>query len=145
MPHLSSLQALSLVKDLLAKKAPQAPKDRFAEAKLIMNQLRKLYPCVFNLDTPMPLALGIEKEIKKAHPEFIVKSLKRSLFIWSKRPPYLMGIVQGTQRYHLDASPADPIQDSEKMYSQTLLNAQKNRLSTQTTPSTDPASSEQAR
>ena len=118
---LSSFKDLAAVKDLLQKREAEQPKNRFAESSKIMMGLRRRYPDVFNLDNPLPLAIGIEKEIKAACPELIVKSLKMAIAIWSKREKYLLAIIKGTHRHHLDGSVSGDIQDTEKTYSQTFL------------------------
>ncbi len=121
---LNSLKDLGTVKEELEKSAQQSEakrQQRFDEAKKIIERLEKSYPIVFNPKRPQPLAIGIEKEIHKLHPEFTVSALRFALALWTKRERYLVAIVSTQHRHNLDESVAGIIEDSEREYSRMML------------------------
>ncbi len=122
---LTSFQALEgLKKSLEAEKpAPKKPKGRFKQINEIIQQLEAQYPQIFNSEKPLPLAIGIQKQIRIMHPQFSSALLGASLFIWTGRKNYLEAVIAGKKRHNLDGSVAASITKSEKEYSKGRLPA----------------------
>lgn len=121
---LHSFQELKEVKEEFEKSAQQLQEERhkrYAAAKKLTDALKATYPTVFSSAKPQPLAIGIEKEIFKLHPEFSLPILKLALLLWTRREKYLAAVIAGENRYALDGSISGTIQASEKEYSQTKL------------------------
>jgi sRNA-binding protein len=97
------------------------PKNRNKEAKSYFELWYSLYPEVFNPNKPKILALQIDKEIRKAHSDLIVKSIKHALRLWTGRRTYLERFSRDTYRYHLDGSVAQEITVTDKEYAKTKL------------------------
>lgn len=126
----SSFKDLTPLKEEFSKfekERQEKQRKHFLEAKQIIEQLKKAYPIVFSVDEPLPLAVGIEKVLRKLHPDFVVPALRFALSIWTKREKYLLAIIAGDNRYNLDGSVAGSLQDSEKEYSKTLLDNQRKK------------------
>ncbi len=93
----------------------------FEEAKKVLQQLKASYPLVFNAKKPLPLALGVAKEIAKNCPELAGPILRLALAIWTKKEIYLQAVSAGGNRYDLNGSVSGAVQESEKEYSQLML------------------------
>ncbi len=122
---LNSFQALGVLKKSLEvkKAAPSKPKSRFNQVKEALQQLEKQHPLVFNAQKPLPLAIGIEKQIRKEHPLFSVILLRSSLAVWTRQEAYLLAVIAHNHRHNLDGSVATIIQESEKEYSKGKLSS----------------------
>ncbi|MCX7123814.1 MAG: ProQ/FinO family protein [Gammaproteobacteria bacterium] len=122
---LNSFQALEgLKKSLEAEKfAPKKPKGRFKQINEIIQQLEAQYPQVFNSEKPLPLAIGIQKQIRSLHPQFSSALLGAALFIWTGRKNYLEAVIAGKKRHNLDGTVAAAITKAEKEYSKGKLPA----------------------
>ncbi len=123
---LNSFQALEgLKKSLEAEKPiPKTPKKgRFKQINEIIQQLETQYPQVFNSEKPLPLAIGIQKQIRSIHPQFSSALLGAGLFIWTGRKNYLEAVIAGKKRHNLDGTVAAAITKSEKEYSKGKLPA----------------------
>ncbi len=122
---LNSFQALAALKKSFESKkhTPEKPKSRFKQINGIIAQLEKHYPQVFNSENPLPLAIGIQKQIRSAHPEFSSALLSASLFIWTGRAPYLQAVIASKKRSNLDGTLAAAITKAEKEYSKGRLPA----------------------
>ena len=127
----SNNAAFSSCKDLQALKEsfkkpvePSKKKHRsnFEETKQALKQLKKTYPVAFNANKPLPLALGAAKEIAKNLPELAAPILRLAMAIWTKQAIYLQAVIVGGDRYNLDGSVSGAVQESEKEYSQKMLN-----------------------
>ena len=120
---LNSFKQLEILKSkpIPLKPKPEKSKGYFEEAKKLLQSLKKAYPIVFNVEKSLPLAVGIEKKIIENHPEFALPVLRLALSIWTRREKYLLAVIEGPQRYHLDGAVASPISESEKAYSQLRL------------------------
>lgn len=121
---LTSFQALeSLKKSLEAEKpTPKTPKKgRFKQINEIIQQLETQYPQVFNSEKPLPLVIGIQKQIRSMHPQFSSALLGASLYIWTGRKSYLEAVIAGKKRHNLDGTIAATITTSEKEYSKGKL------------------------
>lgn len=121
---LHSFQGLKEVKaefEKSAQKAQEESQKRYLEAKKFLEQLKSTYPIIFNSAKPLPLAIGIEKEIAKRHPESSRAIQKLALSLWTRREKYLNAVIAGENRHTLDGAVAGTIQNSEKEYSQAKL------------------------
>ena len=123
---LTSFQALESLKKSLEteKPAPKTPKkSRFKQINEIMQQLEAQYPQVFNSEKPLPLAIGIQKQIRSIHPQFSSALLGAGLFIWTGRKNYLEAVITGKKRHNIDGTVAATITKTEKEYSKGRLPA----------------------
>ncbi len=131
----NSFKGLQVLKDSLknsAQSVAMSPKTKhdvnLEAAQKILRQLKAKYPIVFNPKKPLPLALGISKEIVKDLPDCVPASLKLALTLWSKKAIYLQAVISGVNRHNLDGSIAGVIQESEKEYSQKMLDRKQEKL-----------------
>ena len=130
----SSFRDLQALKESFKKPVqPTQKKQRsqFEEAKQVLKQLKKAYPVAFNANKPLPLALGAAKEIAKNLPGLADAVLRLALAIWTKQAIYLQSVIAGGDRYNLDGSVSGVIQESEKEYSQKMLERKQEKLKSQ--------------
>ena len=66
--------------------------------------LRSTYP-VFDREAPVPLAIGIHRDIAAAHPDLSRNAMWAFLKQHVGRRAYLQGLTNGAPRYGLDAIP----------------------------------------
>ncbi|MCX7123999.1 MAG: ProQ/FINO family protein [Gammaproteobacteria bacterium] len=126
----SSFKDLQVLKEAL-KKPFQPAKSKhqatFEAAKKVLQQLKKLHPLAFNVKQPLPLALGVAKELAKNLPELAAPALRFALAIWTKQEIYLEAVIAGGDRYSLNGSASGLVQNSEKEYSQLMLDRKRTK------------------
>ena len=75
--------------------------------KQLLAGLAMIYPQVFNLDAPLPLARNIAKEIRHEFPGASKRNIRRLLFNWTRRRAYLTAcLAPGAYRYQLNGKPS---------------------------------------
>ncbi len=129
--QLNSFKDLQTLKESFKKPVEPSKKkhhSNFEEAKQALKQLKKAYPVAFNENKPLPLALGAAKEIAKNMPELAAPVLRLALAIWTKQTIYLQVVIAGGDRYNLDGSVSGTVQESEKEYSQKMLERKQEKL-----------------
>ena len=102
--------------------AREARKKRIAQMKELRKLLHQAYPVVFDYQTPLPLAIGIHKEIAMAFPQYSQVRIKNFLTSWVRDTRYLNTLIASSNRYNLAAETIAIIAQSEKDYSIELLN-----------------------
>jgi sRNA-binding protein len=64
-------------------------------------QLTERWPELFNLQKPLPLAIGIREALVETLPDFTEKTISRFLASWCKRPRYLAALTANSNRFGL--------------------------------------------
>ena len=86
-------------------------------------------PKLFNLESPKPLKIRIEKDIYKLVEEKklpIQKAqIQRWLRLYVKSDQYHKSIISGQFRYDLDGNPCGEVTEQDKIFSQTVLEKRK--------------------
>lgn len=84
--------------------------------------LNRHYPLLFVADGKprVPLAIGIDLELRSPVTEFSRKQLQRFLGRWCSRTKYLLATVQHNWRYHLDGSRSEMRVEDQARASKTL-------------------------
>ena len=73
---------------------------------------RERFPVLFDPDHPLPLAIGIHKELGKV---LGMKRAMRLLEWWAREwRPYVAAIAAGGRRYNLDGSEADEVTEAAR-------------------------------
>ena len=73
-----------------------------------------LWPDLFNREAPLPLAIGIHKEIKAMLPEAPTKGISGFLSWWTARKPYLKAVIKGGPRWQLNTCKAGEVAPDEQ-------------------------------
>src|SRR6202453_2395431 len=107
------------------KIAREARKKRIAQIKELRKLLHEAYPVVFDYQTPLPLAVGIHKEIALAFPQYSHVLIRNFLTGWVRDTRYLNSILISSDRYNLANEAILKIEQHEKDYSLNLLNLNK--------------------
>ncbi len=90
--------------------------------RVLDDWLFKVYPAVFLVHDPIPLALGTSKELIGQLPESISKNdLKLAMSWYCGRTSYLQAILKNTQRINLQGELVSEITESEKSFAQERL------------------------
>ncbi len=98
----------------VAEKTAQSPQITPEMRHEIVGKLINTFPAVFRPDSPVPLAIGIDKRVIKA------TTLSRlevgaALRWWCKRLVYLDQLAKpGSERHNLDGSVSEPVSDDDR-------------------------------
>ena len=87
----------------------------------VLALLRARWPEVFS--APVPLALGIQHEIKASLEEAGVPSLRlrRALQHWTQGTGYLAAVAAGQRRRHLDGTDAGEPDEAHREHARAIL------------------------
>jgi hypothetical protein len=92
------------------------PKQRQHDGPHPIERLARLYPAVFNVHAPRPLALGVNWQVAQAlgiHPRLIEGALAR----WTDRVNYLAALADpGSRRFNLDGSDAGEVDAEHRQH-----------------------------
>jgi hypothetical protein len=81
---------------------------------------RERYPALFDPDHPLPLAIGIHKQLG---PVLGVKRAKRLLEWWcGEWRPYTDAVARGGKRYNLDGSEAGEVAEAARIIAREMWN-----------------------
>ena len=105
--------------------AREAFLKRKAQRKELRTLLHATYPEVFNFENPKPLAIGIDKMIKTAFPQFSHKAVKFFMNKWVHHPKYLKSMIASEQRVDLDNQASSLITEVHKKIAQDMLDKKK--------------------
>ncbi|MCX7123967.1 MAG: ProQ/FINO family protein [Gammaproteobacteria bacterium] len=115
-----SLQLLSIPShDTAARDVARLKRN--AEVKLLKQLLYEKNTNIFNANNPVPLAIGMHKEIKTSFPQFSQKLIREFLSQWVKSTKYLNTIVSCETRYNLQGGCCSTISDDEKKFASTII------------------------
>jgi ProP effector len=81
-------------------------------------QCRERFPALFDADHPVPLAIGIHKQMGKV---IGLKRAKRLMGWWTNWKPYIAAIAAGGVRYNLDGSEAGPVTEAQREHARSAL------------------------
>ena len=70
--------------------------------------LRSTYP-VFDREAPVPLAIGIHRDIGAAHPDLSRNAIRGFLLRHTQRRAYRQGLTTGAPRFGLDGMPCGEV------------------------------------
>jgi sRNA-binding protein len=93
--------------------------------KKIALELQDLYPIVFCKKNPLPLAVGVHKEIMISLPQYSEKNIKNALCYWTLTKAYLKAIKFGDYRFNLQAETICALSHEDREYSERLLKQKK--------------------
>ena len=117
--------------EIAARKAANVQREREEhEAAVVRHReqrreflalLRARWPAVFS--APVPLALGIQHEIRAGLEEAGVPSLRlrRALHHWTHRPVYLAAVAAGQRQWHLDGTDAGEPDEAQREHARETL------------------------
>ena len=117
--------------EIAARKAANVQREREAheaavirrreQTREILALLRARWPELFS--APVPLAVGIEREIREGLGEARVPSarLGRALHYWTNGPRYLAAVAAGQRRRHLDGTDAGEPDEAHREYARETL------------------------
>lgn len=98
--------------------SPTSSPSAVQEPRHLLKQLEKNF-AVFR--DPVPLAIGIDKQIMAQLPDTERAVLRTALRMHTKSSRYLRAMAKATVRSNLDGSPADEITDIHRTHAATLL------------------------
>ena len=75
---------------------------KFSDIQLVHTALSALYPNIFDLENPVPLKVGIRRDIRAQFPAMNSTVMSHFLGYITTRPKYLDKCVEGAPRYDLD-------------------------------------------
>jgi sRNA-binding protein len=94
------------------------------ESRLFCLLLQADHPKVFSWNDPVPLAIGIHRDIKLAYPGVSKKTLNRCMAFWVRQKSYVRKIAEskpGAKRYLLDGRECGIISTVERKYAKEML------------------------
>jgi hypothetical protein len=103
--------------EVAAQKAANAAENEAASrrykagVRFCRDRLPRLYPDLFNIHRPKPLAIGIHNVIRQ---RFWLSNNSVSTFMnhWVGMESYLEALIAGDVRYNLDGTPAQPMDEA---------------------------------
>ena len=93
-------------------KGPEAPQPRAVSDEEMLAELSAVAPDLWNPETPVPLAIGIHKQLYPIAERMDVsrRSLRKFLSRWTSSRAYQRALSEpGAQRVNLDGSPAGEV------------------------------------
>lgn len=111
----SSPRVRALRKQVAARQSKVAPDEA------ALRWLRKTYPAVFRPSAPLPLAIGVHRDIRVCMPKELHAGLRRALARLCNRPLYLEALVQGGPRYSLNGKVVGTITAGQLEHARQLL------------------------
>jgi sRNA-binding protein len=96
----------------IKKPSPYNPRIRrplSSDETAILEILLERWPDVFDLDEPVPLALGIHDHIIAAEPSLCGPELEAFLQWYTSRGPYVLAMARGGKRAGLDGKAAGEV------------------------------------
>ena len=130
--------------EVAARKAANVQREREAheaavvrrreQTREILALLRARWPAVFS--APVPLAVGIEREIREGLGEERVPSarLGRALHYWTHGPRYLAAVAAGQRRRHLDGTDAGEPDEAQRDHARETFAQRAGQRTTQRQP-----------
>lgn len=91
--------------------APATPAIPTPSASAVLKQLQQQYKVIGD---HLPLAIGIDKQLRESNPEIHVKSLRGALGMHTRTVRYLKNLQAATHRYNLDGSAAGEVSEEQK-------------------------------
>jgi hypothetical protein len=87
---------------------------RIAARMASLARVRELAPTVFDLDAPLPLAIGAHDQLTGLG--LSAEAVGGLLRWWTRRRAYHAALAKGGSRYNLDASVAGPVSDEDQAH-----------------------------
>lgn len=94
-----------------ATATPAAPAATAPSASAVLKQLQQQYKVIGEF---LPLAIGIDKQLREANPEIHLKSLRGALGMHTRAVRYLKNLQLATHRYNLDGSAAGEVSEEQR-------------------------------
>jgi len=93
---------------------PPRPVPEPDPAKAARTWFMQAYPLLFNPLRPVPLSIGIRRDLLKLRPKPITdRSVRYALRSWCRSPAYLDALARGGHRYNLQG-PAGKVTDEQR-------------------------------
>lgn len=100
---------------------------QYAAYKKSIGQLEKLFPATFNKEFPLPLVIGVHKQIQ-AVTGWSKWQLHAVMCIWTARMEYTMMACSTGKRHDLNGNISVPMSDDTIAYYTGKLNSYKDRV-----------------
>jgi hypothetical protein len=132
-PPAPALKVKQIDPEVAAQKAANAAENEAqsrrykAGVRFCRDRLPRLYPDLFNIHRPKPLAIGIHTVIRQ---RFWLSNNSVSTFMnhWVGMESYLEALIAGDVRYNLDGTPAQPIDEAGREVARRKLAAKRARV-----------------
>jgi ProQ/FINO family len=95
----------------------EAEERRIATRQANLARLVELFPVVFDVDAPRPLAIGCNRQLRAAL-AIPWSQVDAVLWWWTRRSEYHAAIAAGGFRYNLDGSVAGTVADEHRAMAQ---------------------------
>jgi hypothetical protein len=95
----------------------EAEERRIATRQANLARLVELFPVVFDVDAPRPLAIGCNRQLRAAL-AIPWSQVDAVLWWWTRRPEYHAAVAAGGFRYNLDGSVAGPVAEEHRAMAQ---------------------------
>lgn len=103
------------------KASKQAHYKRIRAFNSLHQALNEKYPTVFNDTKPLPLGLGVHKEIKAVFPQFSQKIIRQFLNRWVNNSKYLLAVINIPSRFDINGAELTPISEQSKNFAIEVL------------------------
>ncbi|OHV72650.1 ProQ/FINO family protein [Ensifer sp. LCM 4579] len=103
----------------------------------LFRHLAANWPAAFNPDTPKPLKVGIDREIRACDHGLSEAELKRALRAYTKMDKYLASMRPGAIRVDLDGNPSGEVSEADAAGAQGILRRRKTRTEVRQAPDVD--------
>ena len=95
----------------------EAEERRIATRQANLARLVELFPVVFDVDAPRPLAIGCNRQLRAAL-AIPWSQVDAVLWWWTRRPEYHAAVAAGGPRYSLDGSEAGVVVEEHRAMAQ---------------------------
>jgi ProQ/FINO family len=95
----------------------EAEERRIATRQANLARLVELFPVVFDVDAPRPLAIGCNRQLRAAL-AISWSQVDAVLWWWTRRPEYHAAVAAGGFRYNLDGSVAGSVAEEHRAMAQ---------------------------
>lgn len=125
---------------ILEKPESQQPDFIPAQTVALLEWLVATYPKTFNRDTPHPLKVGLFQDLRARHPDLDPAALRRALKKHCERRRYQLALAkEGACRVDLDGLPAGDVEEGQRRFAKSKLNAWKRAKPTKSAAQATPA------
>src|SRR5690348_5527015 len=95
----------------------EAEERRLATRQANLARLAELFPVVFDVDAPRPLAIGCNRQLRAAL-AIPWSQVDAVLWWWTRRPEYHAAVAAGGFRYNLDGTVAGTVAEEHRAMAQ---------------------------
>jgi ProQ/FINO family len=118
--YAAKLEAVRAAKAALEAAPALVEAQRVAWRMEDLAHLRERFGALFDPEHPLPLALGIHKQVGKV---IGLKRAKRLMEWWVRWGLYIQAVAASGVRYNLDGSVAGPVTEAQQAHARAILDA----------------------